>query len=269
MSHRMVTVPAKFRPIANYVHPPYCNKEMIEQYFFNHFSGYHGDRVYLPIFWTNYYVMNGYEKGDHSELHKYLDSLDKNKKYFTVVQYDDGVLWKPADLDLLTFAAGGIGDIPIPLLPSHMPFPYTNGCKVEKSIGVSFIGGITHPIRSKLMKIPGVTYGNGMNPQMYLDTIAKSAFTLAPRGYGKTSFRLYEALALKSVPVYVSDEFWLPYKKEIQWEKFTIGIKEDEIHLMTDAIKSFTPDWEYYESIKHYFTMEGITKYIKQCLASA
>ncbi len=267
MAHRMVTVPAQFRPVANYTHPPYCNKEMIEQYFFNHFTGYSGDRVYLPIFWTNYYVMNGYEKGDHSALHRYLETLDKGKKYFTVIQYDDGILWKPEGLDILTFSAGGIGDIPIPLLPSHIPFPYSSGFKGEKTIGVSFIGGITHPIREKIMKIPGVIYGNGMNPTIYLDTIAKSAFTLAPRGYGATSFRLYEALALRSVPVYITDRYWLPYKGLIDWHKFMIGVSEDEIHLMTDMIKNFTPDWEYYDSIKEYFTMEGITKYIKQCLA--
>ena len=44
------------------------------------------------------------------------------------------------------------------------------------------------------------------------DTTAASAMTLAYRGYGATSFRLYEALHLGSVPIYAWAQLaWLPY----------------------------------------------------------
>lgn len=44
---------------------------------------------------------------------------------------------------------------------------------------------------------------------------AKAALVLAPRGFGPTSYRLYEALQAGSVPVYVWGDGveWLPYRK--------------------------------------------------------
>ena len=41
-----------------------------------------------------------------------------------------------------------------------------------------------------------------------------------PRGYGPTSFRLYESIEMQSIPIYISDEFILPYSNIIDWENF-------------------------------------------------
>ena len=43
--------------------------------------------------------------------------------------------------------------------------------------------------------------------------ISESYFSL-PRGYGPTSFRLYESIKSGTVPVYISDEHFLPYKRK-------------------------------------------------------
>ena len=46
----------------------------------------------------------------------------------------------------------------------------------------------------------------------YKDLISESYFSLCPRGYGPTSFRLYESISLGTVPIYISDDFSYPLK---------------------------------------------------------
>jgi hypothetical protein len=48
----------------------------------------------------------------------------------------------------------------------------------------------------------------------WIGALRSAAFALAPSGTGRTSFRLYEALQLGLVPVYVyADVPWLPYRR--------------------------------------------------------
>ena len=63
----------------------------------------------------------------------------------------------------------------------------------------------------------------------YRDLISESYFSLCPRGYGPTSFRLYESISLGSVPIYISDDFFLPFKELIDWENLAVLIKPKEI----------------------------------------
>jgi len=49
------------------------------------------DRVYLPVFWTDYYLRHG-RLAAHAELQEFLDdSLSPDRRYFTIVQNDDGI----------------------------------------------------------------------------------------------------------------------------------------------------------------------------------
>src|SRR6185295_9290225 len=173
-------------------------------------------RTYLPIFWTAYWCNNGYgrkEKG-HNRLQRYIDSLPRNKTYFTICQYDDGCMVDFKDLDIKIFGmSGGRIDYPIPLLcmPHKFEFP-----GIEKDIFCSFVGGDTHPIRRELVKqLEGKDgYYVTMKKhslQDYCRIMARSVFALCPRGYGKTSFRISEAIQYGAIPVYVSDEFITPY----------------------------------------------------------
>ena len=105
----------------NVDYPP-CNTTIFEEYFYNKFieNSEATDRIYIPIFWTSLYVNRSYGHGDLSDIQNLLDNLDRNKKYFTIVQYDDNILNDLKDLDILIFAMGGYGKYkercyPIPL----------------------------------------------------------------------------------------------------------------------------------------------------------
>lgn len=175
-------------------------------------------RTYLPIFWTAYWVNNGYatkERG-RNHLQRFIDSLPRDKKYFTICQYDDGPIVDFKDLDITVFGmSGGRIDYPIPLL--CQPHGYKFDCK--RDIFASFVGGDTHPIRKELVKqFDGkkdcFVSLKKLPLKEYCNIMARSVFALCPRGYGKSSFRIVEAIQYGAIPVYVSDEFVLPYNNE-------------------------------------------------------
>ena len=105
------------------------------------------------------------------------------------------------------------------------------------------------------------------NQLLYLNLMSTSRFTLAPRGYGKTSFRLYEALRLGSVPIYIYDELWLPYTDIIEWNKMVVLVHVDELENLYDKLREITDEQvaamiKYYEKHSHLFSYDGMCEYI-------
>ena len=88
----IVETPNHFITRTNHTYPP-GNDMIFEEYFFNEFSNQtiNTDRLYLPVLWTNFYISRGYATQDMSDLQNFLDSLPRDKKYFTIVQWDDGI----------------------------------------------------------------------------------------------------------------------------------------------------------------------------------
>jgi len=172
-------------------------------------------RVYLPVYWTSYYMNNGYggNKPAMQRLQDFIKTLDPSVPYFTIVQYDDGILNDLSGLDCKIYGmGGGKMDYTIPLISRSRTCIATD--KPRKYLA-NFIGKVTHPVRQKL--IDELSGKDGMyistdnhTIDQYTQVIADSQFTLTPRGYGLTSFRIKEAVEQLSIPVYISDQFLLP-----------------------------------------------------------
>jgi hypothetical protein len=109
--------------------------------------------------------------------------------------------------------------------------------------------------------------------EIFKQVTQHSIFSLCPRGYGATSYRLYEAMQLGSIPVYLSDKHLLPWSEEIDWSEFcvvvspeniqnipqmTLGITESKARKMQEKL---TKIWENYFSIEA--TCRHITKRVK------
>lgn len=227
------SVPPQFQP----PHPmryPSDNNIEFERWYFENFDPHIG-RVYLPIFWTGYYCKNKYGK-DHKairDLQLFIDGLDKTKKYYTIVQYDDGILNDISGLDIKVFSMSGKGDYYLPLLCRPHRFQF----KGRKDIFASFMGRITHPIRAEIAKIkePGwhiETTSHRM--EVFCGIVAKSIFTLCPRGYGPTSFRIMEAMQYGSIPVYISDTFVEPHG--IDFNEYGVKVPSGDIQALPDIL---------------------------------
>ena len=235
----------------NHEYPP-NNKIIFEEYFYNWFiqNKPQADRTYLPIFWTNYYISKNYAQQDISEINKFLDTLDKNKQYFTIIQWDDGIVNPFQYKNIYVFGQGGgggkngyIGDYAIPLICQSNP-----NIKIEnKDIFASFIGviyGRNNLIREKLhndlRQKNGYVFENSISYDAFSNVMSRSTFSLCPRGYGATSFRICEALQHGSIPVYISDKPWIPFNTIIDFNDYGVIINEKDIDNIDNILKSIS-----------------------------
>lgn len=275
---RLYEIFQKFRQAPKWpVYPPYHSGDYLEEYFIKHFENNNikTKKYFIPVSWSSCYINN--KDVAQQELQDILCSLDQSVEYFTVSTHDDA----PRELlpkNTIRFSAGGnTGDVPIPLVISKIPSVQSQ----QKKYLASFIGSLTHPLRQLLLQkystnssfyfsckqwTPEVSKKNVDN---FFDITTQSYFSFAPRGYGKTSYRLYEIMQLGAVPIYLSDQFWLPWKDEIDWKSICIFINEKNIDDIDLILKKELYSKEYYKKIEkinkiydQYFTIEATTKKI-------
>ena len=267
-------------------YPPYHQGDYLEQYFLKFYlknieEFKKLERQFIPVCWTDLYL-----KALHTinDLVIDLSNLDKGKKYFTVSQHDDAPAVHLLPPDTINFSAGGNqpNTIPIPLICSAIPNPPNQ----KKDIFCSFVGSITapstffgvlaHDIRIKMLKVLKDKPEYLLKPRnwseeikkerqdLFLDITSRSKFTLCPRGYGATSYRMYEAMQLGSVPVYIYNDFpFIPYSDKINWDEIAILINQNDMDNLNTILKSVS-DEKYNHMINkikeiypNYFTLEA------------
>lgn len=317
----ILNVPKQFQPNYKSNYPEYSNglnmEEVFYKFFLNNKNKIKTDLIYLPIFWTSYYILNDYGK-NILPLLQYLKTLELSRKYFTIVQFASGIyITNDINLNIKVFSAGGgglnkillekclimdkttgpikmfnnnnsqqikvnkicekshngkiifngnKGDVDIPLICLPI-FPFLN---LSKDIFCSFMGRFdTHSCRLKmwesLKNIQNIKFFNSVNFEQYCNIINRSLFTLAPRGYGYTSFRIYEAILGESIPIYIwEDQKVLPFNDEINYEDFSIIIHSSEINKLPSLLKNINIDEkrENLKKIKHKFKIEEMVDYI-------
>lgn len=264
-------------------------------------SGGVTEYIYIPIFWTSIYTFRSHN-GNFDDMYEWLEKLDKSKKYFTVVQNDCGIFVRNFDLNITVFSAGGggvniknndimreleynglrrfvfvgnTGDYDIPLM--CLPLLKKQAVK-ERDIYCSFAGRYdTHWCRFKMVEklgnLPEFKFFESTNIiDNYNQILSRSIFTLAPRGFGYTSFRLFEAIQCESIPIYVwEDKCVLPFSDVLDWKTFSIVININEIENLPKLLKEVNIEimQENVRKVKEKFTYEYITEYIKQCLCKS
>ncbi len=272
-------------------YPPNNSSKGFESYFYEKYmeNNIETGLKYLPIQWTNYYVENNYGE-DLKEIKDYLEqNLEKNNKYFTITQLAGGPLISLKDT--VVFSMGGM--FRTPLNPNlsyiYLPLIYKDMKKTfkknKKYLG-SYQGRLTHPIRKTLerkLKRKDGFFINNLNTMSsdfeknniddFETLISDSYFSICPRGFGPTSFRLYESIGLGSVPVYVSDTFVLPFSEIIDWSKLAVIIKPNEINKIPKIINEILNSNKYVEMLEYgsycfenYFNFSYLDQYIRKVL---
>jgi hypothetical protein len=273
----MIYSEKKFTPTPTYpTYPPYHQGFYLEDYFINRFINDlpKTHRHFIGISWTTLYCTN-----NTGGLQEYLDSLPHEQKYFTVSQHDDAPNHRLPP-NTICFSAGGriknANTVPIPLICSKLHLPYQFNLNLPRQILASFVGSNTHPIRNSLYE----TYKNSQNIkiflkgwspqvnlnefQLFLQTAMNSKFCLCPRGYGLNSFRLYESMQLGCIPVIITDDFYLPWQDELDWEEFSVLISTDQVSEIEKILLTYTDDKisQMRKAIKNnytkYFTLDGL-----------
>lgn len=250
-------VPPIFQPKHPLVYPP-GNLMEFERWFFNHFMPRKSfGRTYLPIYWTNYYCANGYGQNKDSlqKLQTFLNTLPK-EQYFTIVQYDDGIINDLSNLDIRVYSMSGRPmDYPLPLI--CQPHGKVHS---KKNLFFNYVGRDTHPIRKEVMKLKGgFVSEKPLKMPQFCDVLASSVFTLCPRGYGPTSFRIMEALEQDSIPVYISDKFIIPHA--IPFTDYGVLIRPEQIPDIPKILADVDPKSKT-NPFQTHFTYEAVQRLI-------
>jgi hypothetical protein len=269
-------------------YPPFKNGLYLEEYFLNFIK--HNNpitkRKYIPALWTNFQI-EGWFSNKKNEMQQALDNWIFNNPssdgYFTIAQYDDGPKLNLPDNTIVFGACSG--NIPIPLI--YQDLNNTLICLPKKSFNnkqilCSFVGNITsnhiNPnVREimfnilsnntlfKMINSGGWTPSvNGNLQKIFIETTINSKFALAPRGYGRSSFRFFECFQLGTIPIYLwNDQNWLPFQDVINYDKLCIVLHINDIHKLEHILKSIDEEqynnmWSYYNEIKHLFELEGM-----------
>lgn len=273
-------------------YPPFKNGYYMEEHFMNYISqnNVKTKRKYIPALWTNFQIEPWFKikKNEmQNALNTWVSENQCDEGYYTIVQYDDGPLLELPPNTIIYGACSG--HIPLPLIyedRKHTLETFKKKQFSDKKILCSFVGNITSNyvqpnVRNALFQkflnnkhfvminSGGWTANVQVDKQqLFIDTTINSKFALAPRGYGRSSFRFFECFQLGTIPVYVwNDQEWLPYKNIIDYNKFCISIHVSQLNELCDILLSIDKNqymkmFEEYNKIKHIFTLNGMSQFI-------
>lgn len=273
-------------------YPPFKNGLYLEEYFYEKCLNMQHifKRKYIPIKWTNFQI-EGWFTSKKQEMQHLLDEWIRNNPcsegYFTIVQYDDGPL---LNLPQNTIVYGACsGTVPIPLIYQDINKTLDSYPKKQfsnKTILCSFVGNITaNHIKPNVRQVMFDTFINNNNftiinsggwtpsvnknlQDLFINTTINSKFALAPRGYGRGSFRFFECFQLGTIPIYLwNDIEWLPFKNIIDYNKLCISLHISKINELEAKLKSITEEdynnmFNYYKEVKHLFDIDGMANKI-------
>jgi Exostosin family len=64
-----------------------------------------------------------------------------------------------------------------------------------------------------------------------------SLFTLAPAGYGRWTYRFFQAIAWGSIPVLISDDYMKPFAETIPYDSFSLTIPESDLDSLDSILR--------------------------------
>lgn len=235
---------------------------------------------YIPIYWSDYYVAYHHDREKaRSRIREWLlPKLESDENYFTIIRHDEGIGFELPE-NVVVFAAGGVGDIPIPLSkPEWFNRNRTRDIRMSfmgRLSGASNLTGVREKMHELLKSDKDCYFGIGTFFE-FKDIVERSIFSLCPRGYGRTSYRLFESMAAGSIPIYIWDDVeWLPYKELLDWDKIAISINVSDIEKLPDILEEYDDirvknmrreiDRVYPEYFSNRGVAERITDMLKVC----
>lgn len=101
--------------------------------------------------------------------------------------------------------------------------------------------------------------------------MSDSAVALCPRGYGKTSFRVCEALQFGAMPQYISDEFIFPGGDPDEFMGIFLHAKDmydlhNQISFFFEESNKYNPQGQINEFYNEWYTYPGLKKQILEWL---
>jgi glycosyltransferase involved in cell wall biosynthesis len=266
---RIADIPQRFLPEMPVQYPPHQGfSPMIEERAYSFFKTkqeLESDYIYIPIQWTSWHVNPGGEYGQNTQpLIDYCNQLTEkhtNEKFFTVVQYDGGTLVPINNCTI--FASSGNFSSPLGKNSVYEPIPllcdpHDGVPNKVREYKVGYAGRDTHPLRVEMNRIlshlPQYKFASNIDhnkTEVFRDILYNSVFALSPRGFGPASFRMYEAIQMQCVPIYISDEFWLPFTEYIEWDKMCLLVQPNDIESIPQKVDKLLESGQYQDMVDY------------------
>ena len=138
----------------------------------------------------------------------------------------------------------GVRIEPFPIYPKNGVNPAKH-----KDIWFSFIGNMTHRCRHRVMKLAKTPNTVIQLParakqtqQRFKTVLAKSRFSLCPRGTGPSSIRFWESLQAGAIPVLIADGLRLP--DNFDWDRCIVRVAQADIHKIPDILTEISTERE-------------------------
>jgi hypothetical protein len=212
-----------------------------------HLADTFGPYIPLLIPWVDIWFSGGSRPKFPQEFVKLVESLLRPDVLYITVSQNDGGLAQNDGLrkleNVLVLSSGGIGHVPIPLLKQEESRLEHDVPMKDRKWLLSFAGTLTNgPIRKQMHE-----YLEGKANETYTfyagddwrSVMKDSCVSLAPRGTGRTSYRLMEILQAGFIPVHIySDIPWVPYPKIFSNLGFSASI--DNLPELLDILRKMT-----------------------------
>lgn len=241
---------------------PWIERVWVDTFCCNRSLDDFGGMVPLFIQWTDMSSSTRDAWYETEDFKAFFALLRPDVLYVTVSQNDNGInninerAFPVPELtwNIFVMSAGGFGHMPIPLLIQEQP---VRPLPQEYSLLVSFVGTMHgwSSIRTRMVTVmneQAIKFGfhakHYSGPE-WLNVMSQSMLNLTPRGYGRSSFHIYETIQMGYIPMYLHmDHEWLPYQGtcahltefgfsvhidhlESTSEEIALGLKNNSDHL--------------------------------------
>jgi hypothetical protein len=251
---------------------------------------------YIPLFipWTNLEGMYGGAPTCWCPLFALLKRLIRpDLVYITVVQSAlgpaGGTMYHPSQwANILVLSAGGYGHVPLPLIKQRESIVPENKLPKPSPYLLSFAGAITNVKRTALINEfkkefpsppasrPFYHYPFGTE---WREVMINSSMIFAPRGFGRTTYKIAESIQMGLTPVYWWDDVpWLPYngtRADFSKFGFSASLSAEGMRGFAKSIANVTDadlkqKRDYGRSlIASHFTQEGVMSQIASFMLDA
>jgi hypothetical protein len=169
-----------------------------------------------------------------------LSVLRPTVPYVTVSQNAGGIPGGHSNLsmaimpNLLVLSAGGLGHVPIPLLKQTEEIQNVIPIQ-DRSYFATYLGSLSNSPRNLRKRLHeqmrnlsltyNFTYKTSYGGVNWRTLMTMSRFSLAPRGFGRTSYHLNEILQMGLIPIQVYDDMpWIPYAGRFHEVGFSVNL---------------------------------------------
>lgn len=279
----------KFRNIkvheAHGFNGPWIENLFIDRFMSKPFSYFNG---FVPLFvqWVDIHCHEFEEKKnasypEHRHLPQLISELLRPDIIYLAVSQDDQGIGTKLTTDhpnILVISAGGYGHVPIPLIKGELDHTMPPQ-KYKRDVG--FYGNVRPRLsRSQMLDEMRSSVGREhmscefAQRDSWVQDIMDTKFNLAPRGFGRTSYRLAEIIQLGRVPVYLyDDKEWLPYMgSNISVTEIGFSGGMGRLGVLAKRLKE-TKDDEFHKLeskvalAREHYTLEGTIKQIEKFIA--